>query len=872
MKDAFFDTSFAKTPAGQKLIQKFKNDPRIQQSAANFGIKGDGKFLIMLAARLTPEGEIEWTDVSFLFAMEGEASTYFTSVVPTPLGAVPTVTSFGLKLDAQTGLEMGMDPESSALRISLGKLDTVLKFYARYGVGLNDDLAVQPFGSGGVHVVQPFGSVPALAPVGMTLSAILKAGLHVAYGFGEFDWVWTDIPEYYFWKDYRFCWEKVSKNATVQLVQRQISGDYSADFVSLMNMESEAEVFKSSVSPIAQPQLAVLEDGTRILAWLDYENTRGTADGCAVYYSVCRNGIWSDPVLLDDDGTADASLVMEELNGTVFLAWMDRDCTFGDAYPQTEGEDDFLTDLLSADISVARFDTATGTFTDITVFGAPDTMDSMPVLAAAEGGVALGWRSANETCLSNLAENGFGDFRFAVYQKNDEGTAEQWSQVWTREELPAWYTEEELPADAEEIASYLGSGFAYAAQGDLQAAVFPMEDEESGGYGLYGSFQDGTGWGEPILLADLEESTAIAAISADFAPDGALNIAAASRALNSDGSRSDETELLTLCCDPANDVALLEVDYDRDTLIPGGNLALELYVRNLGPRQANAFRVTVLREGEQLVQEAVYSPVASGAESILSVSCPLPAEEDWGDLSALTVAADPISWEDGDQTNNLEVCSLYLTDVSIEKVYATESMDNQTGKNTTTVSAWVVNRGRDPLTDVTLTLYGDLNRETALATTTISKTMAPGTAELCTMVTDDLSAGDYAVVGAAVTGEENITSNNFDFGTVLGMKLPGMLEIDLHNARRESGRVLADVSIENPGEVEQQVTLIAAAYQGDRMLQALPLGSFTVAGQSILTKTAELGSITGSAKLVLFTLRADGSYTPVAQSVSTSVK
>ena len=78
--------------------------------------------------------------------------------------------------------------------------------------------------------------------------------------------------------------------------------------------------------------------------------------------------------------------------------------------------------------------------------------------------------------------------------------------------------------------------------------------------------------------------------------------------------------------------------------------------------------------------------------------------------------------------------------------------------------------------------------------------------------------------------------------------------------------------LEHPWRHILYVTLIVAAYQKGQMLQVLPLGSFTVAGQSILTETAELESISGSAELMLFTLSADGSYTPVARAASTSVE
>ena len=852
----FFDEAFAATEAGKKKIDDLLKNRKVGEAMSKYGIEANCKFYVVFAGHVTDEGKLAYDKTSFLFKAEGDLGYEYQTTRVLFGVAIPTVSYLGVGVESQFGSSMSKR-EDGLLHMDAEQLEVELKVKGRDGPGINGVLVLQATGDGGIRILD----LPGLEADGTQISFISGIGFAGEVFGAEGEWEALEFPEYAFWKNGEFCWEMVDGGT---LFPKLVTGSYAPAFVSLLNMESEAEVFKNSVSTTAHPRLAVLEDGTRVLAWLDYEDTRGGADGCAVYYSICKNDTWSAPVLLDNDGTADTSLVMEELNGTVYLAWMDRDRSYGDTYPETaEGEYDFLSDLLTADISVAHFDAEEGAFTDITTFGASDAMDSQPVLAAAEGGVALGWRSADAACLSDLAENGFGAFRFAVYQKDEESGDYKWSQVWTREEEPAWYTEDELPADAESIYSYLGDGYAYAAQGGLQTAVFPVRNEETGTYSLCGSFHDGTGWGEPILLTDLDPNTVITALSADFDPDGMLNIAMTSRGLNADGTRSDEAELLTLACDPENDVALTEADYDRETLVPGGMLELELSVRNLGPRQANTFLVTVLDGSEPLTQETVYEPVASGAVKDLIVSCPLPSAEEWGNLSALTVTVDPINWEDADESSNTLECPLYRTDVSIEKVYATEDVNDQTGERTTTVSAWVVNRGREPLSGVTLTLYGNLDRETALATVSVPKTIAAGCAELCTMTTDALTAGNYALVEASVESEENITSNNSDFGIVLAPKRAGELKISLFDVKRNSkGNVTATLTAENTGETVLDTTLIAAAYQNGRMMSAEAFHAISVDGGTSVSKTVDLGKHSGSVELRLYTLSADGSYTP----------
>lgn len=847
----FFDEAAAATEEGKKKIDALLENRTAAQSMAKLGIEADCKFLIIFNGRVTEYGELIYDNTTLMLRAKGELGYEYQSAVVIMGATVPTVTYLGAEVEAQFGSTMSL--RAGALQLDKEDLEVVVKVNGKYGPGIKNTLTLQATGEGGVRILD----LPGWDPESVQFSCVSGIGLGGRMGVFEEEWELFEFPEYVFWRNGEFCWQRAEEGAELQFVPALVSGSYDAAYVSLLNLESTAEPFKSGVSALARPKLAVLEDGTRVMAWLDYDDSRGAADGYGVYYSVCESGVWSEPVLLDDDGTADGSLVMKELGGTVYLAWLDQDQSFGDAYP----EENLQAVLMSSDISVARFDPESGTFADQQTFAAPGTMDSRPVLAAVDGGVGLGWLCADAAALERIETEGFGEFRFALYED------EIWSQIWTQEEQPEWYTMEELPADVESIASYLGGAYAYAVGGGTQTVVFPMTGED-GSNGLYACFHDGSGWGEPLLLAELAAEDAVTALSADFDSDGALNVAIAARTRNADGTTGNNARLLTLSCVPKDDLVVTEVDYDRETLIPGAALGLKITVRNESPRQTGAFLMTAEDQaGQHLLQETVYSSLPSGGEGVLEVALPLPEADAWGDLSALSVAVEPMNWKDADETNNTADCDLRLMDVSVEQVYANEGL-NAAGETETTVSAWVVNRGLEPLEDVTLTLFGDLDRSAPLGTTTL-ETLAPGKAALCTIISTDLTGGDCALVEASLKAEENITSNNFDFGTVMALKRPGTLRSNLYDARVENGQLLAEMALENQGQSQQEATMIAAVYQEGRMLQAWTLGSFSVAGESVLTETLELGSVSGNGEVRLYTLSPDGSYAPIGKAVST---
>lgn len=73
----------------------------------------------------------------------------------------------------------------------------------------------------------------------------------------------------------------------------------------------------------ADPQLITLKNGTVVLAYLSNDPDKGPYQRTTLMLTTCRNGIWSEPVVVSDDGTADFQPSIAETNdGRVLLAWV----------------------------------------------------------------------------------------------------------------------------------------------------------------------------------------------------------------------------------------------------------------------------------------------------------------------------------------------------------------------------------------------------------------------------------------------------------------------------------------------------------------------------------------------------------------------
>lgn len=171
----------------------------------------------------------------------------------------------------------------------------------------------------------------------------------------------------------------------------------------LVLLDAGDDTFRDNVLPGTAAQLAALPNGSLLAVWTDDPGvaTRPLASNrSALYYALWKDGTWSEPALVEDDGTADYSPVLRVLNGKVYLVWMNAGEMF-------TSEDVTLEQTAAAmDIRFASFDAVTGQFKDFASVCSNQVLDMLPDVLLLEEGPAVVWLSETANDLYNRTEAG----------------------------------------------------------------------------------------------------------------------------------------------------------------------------------------------------------------------------------------------------------------------------------------------------------------------------------------------------------------------------------------------------------------------------------------------------------------------------------
>ncbi|MCK4660180.1 MAG: matrixin family metalloprotease, partial [Phycisphaerae bacterium] len=147
------------------------------------------------------------------------------------------------------------------------------------------------------------------------------------------------------------------------------------------------QMLQSNVYPYPEPALVGVGNDGR-LVWIYDDPMRTSINRTELVFSVSSNGIWSSPVAVADDGTADLSPMLAALpGGDLLAAWENADVVLPD-------ETDLETMLSHLEIAVAEYDEVGQTWSSQTFLTSNDYLDRSPRLSAADNGLAmLAWVS-----------------------------------------------------------------------------------------------------------------------------------------------------------------------------------------------------------------------------------------------------------------------------------------------------------------------------------------------------------------------------------------------------------------------------------------------------------------------------------------------
>ncbi len=132
--------------------------------------------------------------------------------------------------------------------------------------------------------------------------------------------------------------------------------------------ESIVQVLQSDVYTSAKPTLLKTDRGKKVMIYTADIPDRTTGNHTAVVYSVYDedNSSWTEPVLLEDDGTADFDAVAAVDGENVYIVWSDAKKTFTEAEAKSEN---FEEEMASAcEITVAKLDLEEAAGENVTIY------------------------------------------------------------------------------------------------------------------------------------------------------------------------------------------------------------------------------------------------------------------------------------------------------------------------------------------------------------------------------------------------------------------------------------------------------------------------------------------------------------------------
>lgn len=105
--------------------------------------------------------------------------------------------------------------------------------------------------------------------------------------------------------------------------------------------------------------LTKIDDSSILMTFIGDVAERTAVNRTGLYYSIFKDDVWSEPRLVDDDGTVDDYANAIDLGDKILVAWSSADKVFADDVTATEA-------LTALDIKTVFFDKATKTFGTVT--------------------------------------------------------------------------------------------------------------------------------------------------------------------------------------------------------------------------------------------------------------------------------------------------------------------------------------------------------------------------------------------------------------------------------------------------------------------------------------------------------------------------
>lgn len=559
-----------------------------------------------------------------------------------------------------------------------------------------------------------------------------------------------------------------------------------------------ASTFQSNTYQNAAPQLLCLPDGTMMAVWTGYDSSRSGMNALCLYYARYDGSSWSEPAVLDNDGTLDCGFTLREINGAPCVVWEN-------AASAIESSDDLDAVAAKMSISAARY--VDGAFVIERVSDAAGA-DMMPDVCAVGDGLSVVWvcnengdlfanNGTNKIMCRTLTGDGWGEesalysglnsidslaagsangtlqvaysmdtdgdmttsLDMEVYINGSAATSDSVidSGVQYENGQLYWYKDGALMCGGSEMvpaASKLRSDRYQVVEGSGVKAV--LFTQSNGVYSsLYGIFCDtasGT-WGEPVALTD--GSDYIQSFSATPSANG-LQVMVNRLAVTGDGSTGDpygEARMdildLTLGCD----LAVKDVYCDMQYYVTGNKLPVTVTVANKGRQAVSQVKVTFLAEnGTELGTETLDISLPAGVTQEIETGFTV---KDVVQGQKITVQVTPVDNTDINTADNAAELTLQQHDIALENMSWGVNSSGQA-----VIYADVVNRGYTASGTLTVSLRKGSETGEAIGSVTVDSLDTLGLQRVSFETAYEEGVVYYLTLDAC---EDDSIANNSDF-------------------------------------------------------------------------------------------------------------
>ncbi|MCR4586404.1 MAG: leucine-rich repeat protein [Lachnospiraceae bacterium] len=373
------------------------------------------------------------------------------------------------------------------------------------------------------------------------------------------------------------------------------------------------------------------------------------------------------------------------------------------------------------------------------------TNDSVPVIHKENGKIHLAWANYSGVYdsddlpdMDTLCEN-----NVIV-----ESVFDEVNMTWSLPEIgePAWYRAAVmLPSDYVPAEDGF-TAFSKYHELDGRKVLSRLAADENGELQVYAVVADEYGWGsQPVKLTR---------------EDGGVNgydLVLTEESITVLYTKGEYAASTLKCISVSWDVdaELVYTDYDRETIAPGAEMLLKLFVYNNSLSTMNGVRAEIRDENDKLLKtEDIMVRFYAGESKLLECAVLLPADHSGGKLK---VSITPMNETEKDTTDNNMDCDLCMTDISLENCRA--EIDDA---GVTHVIMQAVNRGQTKLssTGVKLRLNGSDGEVLAMGSI---PALDPGELADISLSSNKVKAGDMVYASADGFANENLFYNNTAF-------------------------------------------------------------------------------------------------------------